>query len=100
MGNEQNPNQQDPYQQQGQGQGQERRDQNREQRDQRRDERGENRGQSKTYVITKPGEQPRTVTQQQWKDEKLGQQGWQKPDDLDENAPDDGGTPGVSGTTI
>jgi hypothetical protein len=45
----------------------------------------DNKGQNKLYQITNPatGEQ-RTVTQAQWREEKLGQQGWQKPADLPE----------------
>jgi len=37
-------------------------------------------GLSKEFVVTHPTDptSPRTVTQQQWKDEKLGQAGWVK----------------------
>lgn len=49
----------------------------------------DNKGQNKVYQITNSttGE-VRTVTQRQWREEKLGQQGWQKPDDLDETEPE------------
>lgn len=40
---------------------------------------------------------PRTVTQREWRDEKLGQQGYQKPADLDETE-GTGGTGGTGGT--
>lgn len=44
-------------------------------------------GQQKTYDVTNPttGE-TRTVTQAQWREQKLGQQGFEKPADLDESA--------------
>lgn len=52
-------------------------------------------GQQKTYDITGTNPvtgdalPPRTVTQEQWRLEKLGQQGYVKPTDLDET---EGGT--------
>lgn len=58
-----------------------------------------NRGQDKTYTVTNPatGEQ-RTVTQREWREQKLGQQGFEKPADMPddtapvEQPPTDGGT--------
>jgi len=51
-------------------------------------------GQQKTYDIT--GTAPdgtalpaRTVTQQQWREEKLGKQGYVKPEDLDDTETDE-----------
>ena len=43
-------------------------------------------GQQKTYVITHPTDptSPRTVTQEEWREEKLGQKGWSKPADMPE----------------
>lgn len=40
-------------------------------------------GQAKTFVVTHPTDpsSPRTVTQEQWKEEKLGQAGWSKASD-------------------
>jgi hypothetical protein len=44
---------------------------------------GDNKGQQKTYVITNPATgETRTVTQQQWREEKLGKAGWEKPADM------------------
>lgn len=45
-------------------------------------------GQSKTYTVTNPttGE-TKTVTQREWREQKLGQQGFEKPPDLDETEP-------------
>ena len=61
-----------------------------------------NKGQDKTYTITNPatGEQ-REVTQRQWREEKLGQQGWEKPADLDDSGslPESPEQPPDSGTT-
>lgn len=44
-------------------------------------------GQQKTFVVTHPTDprSPMTVTQAQWREQKLGQQGWSKPED----APDE-----------
>jgi hypothetical protein len=44
-----------------------------------------NKGQDKVYTVTNPttGE-TRTVTQRQWREEKLGQQGFEKPAELPE----------------
>ena len=56
-------------------------------------------GQQKTYDVTGTNPQtgealpPRTVTQAEWRSEKLGQQGYTKPEDLD----DDTETTGESG---
>jgi len=42
-----------------------------------------NKGQQKTYVITNPATgETRTVTQQQWREEKLGKAGWEKPAEM------------------
>lgn len=54
-------------------------------------------GQQKTYDVTGTGPDgqalpPRTVTQEQWRTEKLGQAGYQKPADLDESAESGAGT--------
>lgn len=61
-------------------------------------------GQDKTYQITNPSTgETRTVTQREWREGKLGQQGWQKPADLPETPEDQtpggeqGGTTGGSG---
>lgn len=63
----------------------------------------QNKGQQKTYDITGTAPDgtplpPRTVTQQQWREEKLGKQGYVKPEDLDETEGDTGGTT-TGGTT-
>lgn len=54
-------------------------------------------GQQKSYSITNPSTgESRTVTQAEWREQKLGQQGWQKPVDMpDEPEP---GSP-APGTT-
>lgn len=56
-----------------------------------------NRGQDKTWTITHP-EQPgvtREVTTREWREQKLGQAGWEKPADMpEEEAPADGSTDG------
>ena len=45
-----------------------------------------NRGQDKVHTITNPATgETRQVTQRQWREEKLGQQGWQKPADMPED---------------
>lgn len=42
-------------------------------------------GQQKSYVVTNPTtNETRTVTQAEWREQKLGKQGFVKPDDLDE----------------
>lgn len=47
-------------------------------------------GQQKVYTITNPATgETRTVTQQQWREEKLGKAGWEKPEELPEE-PDPG----------
>lgn len=55
-------------------------------------------GQQKMYTVTNPttGES-RVVTQAQWREEKLGKQGFEKPDDLDEPEPEP--EPSDSGST-
>lgn len=50
-----------------------------------------NKGQSKTFTITNPATgESREVNQRQWREEKLGQAGWQKPEDVDDDFEDDG----------
>jgi hypothetical protein len=46
-------------------------------------------GQQKTFTVTHPTDpsSPKTVTQEQWKEDKMGQAGWTKVDD-DEPHPD------------
>lgn len=55
----------------------------------------DNRGQNKTWNVTNPttGE-TRTVTTREWREQKLGQQGFEKPVDLEETVEDEtsGGT--------
>lgn len=45
-------------------------------------------GQQKTFTITKAGEEDREVTQKEWREQKLGQLGWNKLEDADETADD------------
>jgi hypothetical protein len=41
-------------------------------------------GQQKTYVVTHPTDpsSPKTVTQQQWREDKMAKAGWVKPADV------------------
>ena len=43
-------------------------------------------GQQKTYVVTHPTDptSPKEVTQEQWREDKMGQAGWVKPPDMPE----------------
>lgn len=53
---------------------------------------GQGHGQDKVYEVTNPqtGEK-RTVTQREWREQKLGRAGFQKPDDMPEDEAGDTG---------